>query len=227
MNNEIAGRMAGRRFEPDTIVELVIHLDQYRLIGIHDRPDTVRIDIGNGAFLTGFFALQPEFQLGLAEDIFCIRECRYPAAIHQPRIPANMIDMQMCAHHEIDLFGLHPGSGKVCQIRVVHLVPHRPRRAFLVIPDTGIHQDRVARCFDNVGLHGDDQIRGRRIDKGREQPVPVCLDHLWRRIRQEGLRIEEWLLTLNHTVQREVANFLHFNFLPQDKTFSGHNIASL
>ncbi len=55
--------------------------------------------------------------------------------------PADMIDMQVGAHHHVDLFGLHACRCQARQIGRVELIPERPCLARLVISDAGVDQD--------------------------------------------------------------------------------------
>ena len=47
--------------------------------------------------------LGPIVELVLAEHVARVREGRHPAAVFQPRVPADMVDMQMRAHHVVDV----------------------------------------------------------------------------------------------------------------------------
>src|SRR5450755_4366252 len=63
-----------------------------------------------------------------------VREGRHPAAILQARVPADMIDMQMRAHHDVDVRDGDAGRRQSLHIGVVGInVPFRPQRAGLVI----------------------------------------------------------------------------------------------
>ena len=79
--------------------------------------------------------------VGLAEHIARVRKRRHPAAVVEPRVPADMVDMQMRAHHHVDLLRPHAGRGEALEIGRVELVPDRPLRARLVVADAGVDQD--------------------------------------------------------------------------------------
>ena len=105
---EMIGSMAGCRHEPDVIVEFVVAFDEVGLLGIEDRQHTV----GNaGDWIFGVLR-GPVRDLLLREDIACIGKCRQPAAVLKARVPADMIDMQVGAHDEIDIGGRDAGRGQ-------------------------------------------------------------------------------------------------------------------
>ena len=94
---------------------------------------------------------QPVVQLGLGEQVARLREGRHPAAVLQPGVPADMIDVEMRAHDEVDVVHRQAGRGQAAHEGVVLLlVPQRTRGAVLVVADATIDQDvvacRSARC---------------------------------------------------------------------------------
>ncbi len=49
--------------------------------------------------------LTEELEIPPPEQIARPGESRHPAPVLQPRIPADVIEVQMRAHHDVDVFG--------------------------------------------------------------------------------------------------------------------------
>src|SRR5690242_16395867 len=89
-----------------------------------------------------------------------------------------MIDMQMRAHNIIDAVHGEAGSREApFEAVAVHHVPERPRRSWLVISDTGIDENVVARRLYEEALNAEHQAAD-RIDESWLQPGAVLLERL-------------------------------------------------
>ena len=120
-------------------------IDHLREPGLDDRQHAIAQRAADcRAFLRIAIDGEKVIVIGLAEDVFRIGKCRHPAAIVEPRIPADMIDMQVRAQHHVDLFRLHAGRGEPLQIGRVEIVPERAVLAGFVIADAGVDQDLAA-----------------------------------------------------------------------------------
>src|SRR5262249_46548148 len=100
----------------------------------------------------------PVPQLAPADQVARVGEGRDPAAVEQARIPADVIDVQVGAEHEVDR--LRPDAG----LRETFEEPApvaagkvRNEGPLLALTDAGIDQDRSARCMEHEGLDGEDQ----------------------------------------------------------------------
>src|SRR5262249_25820576 len=71
--------------------------------------------------------------VGLREDVARIWEGWHPFAIALLRVPADMIVVQVCAHHEINFLGPHACGGEPFEIRYIKHVPERPAGFHLVV----------------------------------------------------------------------------------------------
>ena len=131
------------------VIDRTRALDQVRPSQMHNRQHTVD-NMVDGLRAAALFPIGI-FLFG--KQIARIRKSRHPNAIFKPRIPADMIDMQMRAHHIIDLFNRNAGLGERRHIMVVgFLVPAWTVGTVFVIAQTAIHQNRVMRGFDHIGL---------------------------------------------------------------------------
>ena len=64
-----------------------------------------------------------------------------PAAVLQPRIPADMVAVQMRAHDDVDIVDRDTGGlQRLHPVAVALAMPGRAMRKSLVIADAGIHQ---------------------------------------------------------------------------------------
>ena len=188
VQTDLARGMAGQRRERYPVLDPVVHLDQQLALGVQDRDHAVG-DVVAGAGHQSLFGLgQPEIELGAGEDVLGVGEGRHPAAVLQPGVPADMIDVQMGAQHEIDVFRTGPGRQGTGPSTGTGRREELPV-ARLVIADAAIHQDGVAGRLDQEGLDRDhDQpgvgsivprhhpfgMRGDRglVPIGKERPWP-------------------------------------------------------
>src|ERR1700722_7360649 len=71
------------------------------------RPDSPASTIGSTLFwitlppMAGTPSPVQMLELAPAEQIFGTRKGRYPASVVKPRVPADVVDMEMGAHHEV------------------------------------------------------------------------------------------------------------------------------
>src|SRR5713226_9477795 len=105
----------------------------------------------------------PMVVFALGHDVFGVGEGGDPAAVDQPRVPADMVPVQMRAHDEVDLFRLYPEPAEVVDERALHAVELRPRRAFLVVADARIDEDRMTPRAHHEAVKAEDQLPGPRL----------------------------------------------------------------
>ena len=147
----------------------------------------------------------------LCEKIARLREARHPAAIFKPRIPADMIHVQMRTHNEINIANAKPKRGQVAHIGfALHLVPEGMRRAVLVIADAGINQDIVMRRAHHPGLDAKHQLARLRVQRLGLQPISIFGQQFRRQVREEGQRIEDRSFFLHNPLNREIAKLKTF-----------------
>ena len=104
-----AGRVAGRRRDPEAVLELGRALRPSATLPASTTGST---ESRNEPPLAGPFCGSAverlvEVEVLLAPDVLRVLEGRHPAAVLQPGVPADVIDMQMGAHHHVDLVGRH------------------------------------------------------------------------------------------------------------------------
>ncbi len=150
--------------------------------------------------------LGPVVIFGLAEDVARLGKGRNPAAAFEPRIPADVIDMQMRAHHEIDVLDRKARGLQRAHIGVVGLlIPFRTLRPRLVVADATVDQDRVVRGTNDIGLKAQDQRVG-GVDRPRiAQPLPVLGQEVGSQSGKHIMHRQERGLLLDEAVNGEVA----------------------
>ncbi len=170
-NRVMIDGVAGRRNELNPFVEVEIALHDLRALGRDDRQH--RVGDPRHACRVLLFALRPMLKLAVGHDVFGLGKGRHPAAVFKPRVPADVIGVQMRAHHIVDVVDGEAHTRKLLfePVAVEH-VPERPRRARLVIADAGIDQDIVVRRLDDEALDAKHELVG-RIEKCGLQPGAV------------------------------------------------------
>ena len=163
-DREMVGRVARGRGQADMVVERVVAGDELGPVGLDDRQHAVG-DLVERRLLMD---LAPVGVFLFREQVARLREGRDPAAVLQPRVPPDMVAVQMRAHHEVDVLDPEPGRlERLHPVGVVLLVPGRPQREVLVVADAGIDQDVVVRRLDDIGLEAQHDIAGRRCHSRR------------------------------------------------------------
>ncbi len=195
--------VARRRNEPDLLVEGKIAFHNLLAFGGDDRQHRV----GDPRHARGIvlLALRPVRKLAVGHDIFRLGKGRHPAAVVEAGIPADMIAVQMRAHHIVDVVYREARSAQpLLEAVAVHHVPERPRRPRLVIADAGIDQDVVVRRLDHKTLDTEHQIAIRRIDEFRLEPGAVFVEHFLAQSGEKALQLEERALLFDNRVNRDV-----------------------
>src|SRR5579884_1048106 len=214
VDHDVAWGVAGRAFEPQPVVERVVVIHQYRLPALDDRQDAVAEGGGVRRRLAALVHPLPVRELAPRHDVLGIGEGRDPAAVAQPRIPADMVPVQVRAHDVIDLFRPDPGGGEVVEKRRAHAVPLRPGRAVLVVADAGVDQDRVARRPDDEAVKAEHELAAHRIDQLRPQQRLVLAQYLRVEIREELGWIESGAAEIRDAADLELADTGWFHRLP-------------
>ena len=104
----MARRVARRRQDAGVIADRIIVAHDLGLLGLDDRQHAV----GEGRHRRLGVLLGPVIELALGEHVARVRKGRHPAAVFQPRVPADVIDMQMRAHHVVDVADGKSGRGQ-------------------------------------------------------------------------------------------------------------------
>src|SRR5580698_4450950 len=164
-HREMIDGMAWRWDQPHLLAKREIAFDNLLALGGNDRQ--YRIGDPRKAGRVFLFACGPVLELAVSHDVFGLGKSGDPAAIFEASVPADVIAVQMGAHHVVDVVHRETGGSKTfLEAVAVHQVPDRTHRPVFVITDAGIDQDVVARCLDHKALDAK-QDAARSVDEFR------------------------------------------------------------
>ena len=216
LDGDRAGRMAGRRLDLEVLVELGRAVDHLRQARLDDRQHQIAERAGIGRRGLGIAVdLEVVVVVGAAEHVFRVLEGRHPLAVLEPGVPADVVDMQMGAHHHVDLVGLDAGRLQPRQVGRLHQMPFGPVRPGLVVADAGVDQDALAADRQQPAMDAELQEARRLVVVVGQQPVAMLLHHGGLPVREEHLGVEVGLVGFLDALHRGGAE-LHFRhaFLP-------------
>ena len=127
------------------------------------------------------------FPLRANEDVTGAREGRQPASAVQPRVPADVIDVQVGADDQIDRLGRHAGRSKVVEERRLEHVKRRSSATILPVADTCVDENREARTTHDEGVHALKEAP-LLVDEMGSEPGAMALERLRGRVGQEPRR---------------------------------------
>src|SRR3954463_1830323 len=130
------------------------------------------------------------------EDISGVGKRWDPFAAPKLRVPANMIVMEMRAHHEIDLLGPRAGGGEPLKIRGLEHAPPRPRRAHSVVAAAGVDQDFLFADLQQPAVYAQFDFAARRIVWIGRKPMRVLAMQFIAEVWKELFRIIDRLIGL-------------------------------
>src|SRR5215475_2607242 len=101
-----------------------------------------------------------------------------------PRVPADVIDVQVGANDQIHRLRRHAGLSKIVEEGRFEHVKRSPTAAILPVPDAGVDEYREARATYDEGVHGQEEAALLVEEVGRD-PVAMALERLGSRVGQE------------------------------------------
>ena len=141
--------------EADIFVNRMVVADEFRPAGFHDREDAIaerrRWRLG--------VLLGPIVEFAFRKQIARLGESRDPPPVKQPRVPTDVIDMHVSAHHEVDVLDAKTSGGERAHEGFVALqISFGSRRPDLVVSDAAVDQNGVARGLHEIGLESEHQL---------------------------------------------------------------------
>src|ERR1700730_4551188 len=204
MDHDIARRVAGRALKPQPVLERVVIVDQHRLSGAHDRQHAVLESEPMGRVFAVPMHPLPMRKLAAGHDVARIGKGRGPAPVFEPGIPADMIPVQMSAHHIVDTLHTDPGAGEIGDIGGAQPVELRPGRTLLVVAEARIDQDRMMTGLDDEAMKAEEEVAGRRVDQPGAGVIGVRLHHLLVEIGKKRLGGNKGPLILGDAMNLEI-----------------------
>ena len=199
----MAGRMARRRQNSRVIAQNKIVGHDVRFFSLNHRQYAV----DERRHFSLRVRVEPIVVLALGEHIAGVGEGRHPSSVFQPRIPADVVDMQVRAHHEVDVCDREARSRERAHIAVVRVhVPLRTIRPRLVVTDATIDQHSMMWRLHDVGLEAQDERVGVVERTGLLHPSAIFGEHVRRQIWQHVLRLQERGFLLDDAMDREVTD---------------------
>ena len=183
-DGDVAGGVAGRGLEAQTGRDLVPGVDERGAAGLDDRRHAVGDAAGGLAALGGF--PRPELPLLAGNDVARLRERRHPASALEPRVPADVVHVQVRAHDGVDLLGPDTDRRQIVEPRPLALIPQRRLVARLAVADAGIDEDRAPRHPHHPRLDARAEIAGALVVEVRPQPRVMAGDRLRRGVWQHA-----------------------------------------
>jgi len=146
----------------------------------------------------------PMRKLAAGHDVARIGKGRDPAPVFEPGIPADMIPVQMSAHHIVDTVDTDPGAGEIGDIGGAQPVELRPGRTLLVVAEARIDQDRMMTGLDDEAMKAEEEVAGRRVDQPGAGVIGVRLHRLLVEIGKKRLRGNKGSLILGDAMNLEI-----------------------
>ncbi len=167
MHAAVPGGVAGSREQAHLGGHLMVGLDQVDQARVENWLDRVR-DVAGAVVSLGGDVLQV-FVLGATEQVARVREGRDPAPVHQPGVPAGVVEVQVRAEHRVDALGRTADRGDVLQEGGLQVVEHA-EVARTVVADAGVDHDPPVPGPDHERLEGQHHLAvfGREV---RIEPV--------------------------------------------------------
>ena len=112
-------------------------------------------------------------KLAAGHDIARIGKSRDPASVFEPGIPADMVPMQVSAHHVVDILHTDAGAGEIGDIGAAQPMELWPRRTLLVVAEAGIYQDRMVPGLDDEAVKAEEEVAACWVDQPRTGMIRV------------------------------------------------------
>ena len=165
-HRDMSGRMPQRGLEGHFWADDMIKRDEVDEAGLEDGPHAVvkrrslRVRIA--------FRGLPVLKLAPCDQVAGVGKGGDPAAVDLHRVPPHMIDMQMGAEHRVDSLPRSAGASEILEETRLEAAPRR-YVAYLVVADTGIHDDPSSWRLDQEGVDAHFELP-RLIGELRRQP---------------------------------------------------------
>src|SRR5262245_19558055 len=153
----VAWRVSGPRLDPYAVIEGIVAGHQLRSTALHDWQQAVLV-IRIGRVSCAQFGAFPVFPILPCKQIAGVGKCRHPSATDEPRVPADMVSMEMRAQHIVDVLGRKARGGKVGEIGPILSMVALLVWALIVVARAGVDQDgRTSRPYHRAVKRKDHQ----------------------------------------------------------------------
>src|SRR5262249_44391458 len=165
----VTGGVPGRRLEHELVADLMISLDQVGPARLHHRPHA----IGDDRPVLVAVARGPVLPFLPREEIAGAWEGRHPAAVLEPRVPADVIHVEVGAQDEMAGFGGEAGGAQALEeVRALH-VPVGVL-AGLVVADARVDEDGEAGRLHDEAVDAHEEASA-LVEEVGGKPVAMAL----------------------------------------------------
>src|SRR5882724_1862488 len=190
--------VTGSRDQGEVLVDGEATAPQVRLPRIVDRRDAVLVGILIDQCTLGLLFVErvPELEVCIGEEVGGVREGRNPLAVLQHGVPADMIQMEVRADHNIDVRWIYPLPRQILQVDRIELRHGRDVGPLFAVSTARIDQNILPGAAQQVrGDSGVNFFRLRVPVGGHERravPLPILASTL--RYEQRRNRVEVFRL---------------------------------
>ena len=179
-HTRVPRRVTRRGLQPDLVADPMVHLDQRREPGVQHRRDAVVHD-PRGVLVA---LARPVLPLAPREQVTRARKRRNPASVVEPRVPPDVVDVQMRADHHVHRLRRHARYAQVVQERRPHHVERLPPAAILVVADARVDEHGQSRRAHDEGV---DRLQEPAlvVEEMRREPGAMAFHRLGRRVREQ------------------------------------------
>jgi len=165
--------MARCRLQPHLVIECMIHLDEHRAPSFNNRQHIILICAFFSIVRSGLCG----FKLAPRHNVASIRKGWYPTPVHQPCVPAAMVDVQMGAQDKVNLFGRNTCVGQSVQkAAIIAVMPMRKIFACFVVTNAAINENCVVPGTNQIALDGKNKTAGDGAYGPRDKPMTMRFD---------------------------------------------------
>ena len=158
----------------------MVHLDQVREPRVEHRAHAVAHD----ALGVVVVLRRPVLPFLPREEVARARERRHPSAVLEPRVPPDVVDMEMRADDEVDRFGREARRRQIVEERRAHHVKGRAASAILVVAHARVDEGREPRRLDHECVNALEEP-ALLVEEVRREPFAMALERGGHGVRQE------------------------------------------
>ncbi len=197
----MAGGVAGGGEQADLVGHRVFGGDEVGEARVQDRLDGVG-EVAGVVAAVDHGVLQV-LVLRLAHQVAGVGKGRDPLAVHQPGVPAGVVEVQVGAQHRVDALGRTAHMGDVFQEAGLQVVEHGEVPG-PIVAQAGVDHDAPVAGPDDEGLERDHHLAFGRAEVGK-QPV-VLAQQLGRTAFEQHRKVVGEAIDLDNPADLDIAD---------------------
>ena len=128
-HTEHSRRVSRRWTKGQAVAEIGVHLDQILTRPVSEDRRQLSVHLRPAGSSRWFTCGIPSAPFDARKDILGVGEGRHPAAVVEPGVPADVIDVQVRAQHVVDVLGGQASAARLQPGPVQHVEARRPGRS--------------------------------------------------------------------------------------------------